>query len=404
MLVRLAWLNLTRSVRRTVLSLGSVITGVAVIIVGQGVIAGFEENAVRAYVDHMGGHVVVRAKGYPTEGLVHPIDTLAPVPVELGQWLETNSRAWTSRTLLVGRAVNGADALSVRVFAVDPARDASVFPRTSWKLDGREPTSGADGALVSTGVARLLDLGPGDRFVLEARTVAGARNALELPVAGVVSVGTPMVDRFGIYVTDDLVGRLVEPGEGVSHVAIRLSDRSTTEAFARELGKRVDADREVVTWIDETAAVLAFNAVRQAALNLLVLALMGMSATGIANTVLMAAYERVAEVGTLRAMGMTRTGVVRLFVLEGAMVGGIGSLLGAAIGTAAVLITAERGIELPMALATTGNLPVSNVLYLRGSGAVVAFAAAFGVLVSVGASLYPAYVASGRPPAEAVRA
>lgn len=404
MLTRLAWLNLLRSPRRTALSLVSVVVGVAVIIVGQGLIAGFEENAIRAQVDQMGGHVTIRARDYPTEGLAHPVDSLAPVPLELGRWLDANSQAWTSRTLLVGRAVHGADALQVRVFGIDPARDPAVFPRAAWKLRGEEPRTASDGALISVGVAQLLDLDVGGTLVLEARTVAGARNALELPVAGVVSAGSALVDRFGLYVTDDLVARLIEPGEGVSHVAVRLTDRSDAARIAAELAAKVDADREVVTWMDETAAVLAFNAIRQAALNLLVLALMGMSATGIANTVLMAAYERIAEVGTLRAMGMTRPGVVRLFVLEGAFVGMIGSALGAAIGTGAVWWTAEAGIELPMALAATGNLPVSNVLFLRVTGGVVAGAAAFGLLVAIGASLLPAWVASGRAPADAVRA
>lgn len=401
-LVRLAWLNLTRSVRRTALSLSAVVVGVAVVIVGQAVIAGFEENAVRAWVDHYGGHVTARPASYPTEGLAHPIDALQPMDLELSRWLDGSTRAWTTRTLAVGRAVAGSDGVPVRVIGFDPARDGSVFPRDPWTLQGREPTTGSDGALLSVGVAGLLDLVPGDRFVLEARTAAGARNALELPVAGVVAVGTPLVDRFGILVTDDLLARLID-ASGASHVSVRLADRDRSDGFAAELAARVGPSREVVTWTQETAAVRAFNAVRQAALNLLVVALLGMSATGIANTVLMATWERMAEIGTLRAMGMTRLGVVRLLVVEGALVGGMGSVLGAMLGGAIVAVVGERGIELPLALATSGNLPVSNLLYLRGSPSVTALAVGFGVGVAVLASLWPAAIAARRAPADAVR-
>ena len=136
---------------------------------------------------------------------------------------------------------------------------------------------------------------------------------------------------------------------------------------------------------------------------LVVLALMGMSATGIANTVLMAAYERVREIGTLRAMGMTRPGVIQLFVLEGALLGAVGGLLGAALGSAIVLWYEGQGIELPLVMAT-GHLPVSNVLYLRSSFAVTARSAVFGLVTAMVASFYPAVIASRPAPAEAVRA
>lgn len=400
--VRLAWLNLTRSVRRTALSLSAVVVGVAVVVVGQAVIAGFEENAVRAWVDHYGGHVTARPASYPTEGLTHPIDALQPVDLELSRWLDASTRAWTTRTLAVGRAVAGADGVPVRIIGFDPARDPSVFPRDPWTLLGVEPTTASDGALLSVGVAGLLELSPGDRLVLEARTAAGARNALEVPVAGVVGVGTPLVDRFGVLVTDDLLARLID-ASGTSHVSVRLGDRDGADAFAAELASRAGPSREVVTWMQETAAVRAFNAVRQAALNLLVVALLGMSATGIANTVLMATWERMAEIGTLRAMGMTRLGVVRLLVVEGALVGAMGSALGATLGGGIVWVVGERGIELPLALATSGNLPVSNLLYLRGSLGVTGLAVGFGVGVAVLASLWPAAIAARRAPADAVR-
>ena len=403
MLLRLAVLNLTRSLRRSLLSMSSVILGVAVIILGQGVIGGFEENAIRAAVDGMVGHVMLRPAHYPTEGLAHPIDSLRPVDPSVAAWLDSHTRSWTPRTLFVAEAVNQGDAMPVRAIAIDPARDASVFPRSTWTIDGSEPISAPDGVLLSTGVAHLLELEAGGSMVLQATTVSGSKNAIEVPVSGVFSAGTPMLDRFGLLLTHDLARQLLQTDAGaVSHVASRLEDRDQTESFAAQLRERVGADREVVTWIEECAPVLAFQAVRQAALNLVVLALMGMSATGIANTVLMAAYERVREIGTLRAMGMTRVGVMQLFVLEGALLGVVGGLIGAALGSVVVLWYAEHGIELPLALAT-GHLPVSNMLYLVFDPMVAAYSAVFGLVVAVAASFYPAVIASRPTPAEAVR-
>jgi ABC-type lipoprotein release transport system permease subunit len=87
-----------------------------------------------------------------------------------------------------------------------------------------------------------------------------------------------------------------------------------------------------VTWVEETQGVRDLQRVRQRGLDLLVVVLLGMSAAGIANTVLMAAYERTREVGTLRAMGMNERAVLALFLAEGTMLGVVGGALGAAAG------------------------------------------------------------------------
>ena len=404
MLLRLALLNLTRSVRRSVLSMSSVVLGTTVIIVNQGVIDGFEENSIRAAVDHMTGHVQVRPAGYPTdEGLSHPLEGARPVDPALAAWLDRNTDAWTPRLMFVGEVVSHADAMPVRAISIDPSRDATVFPRDHWTRVGIEPVRAEDGLMVSSGVAGLLDLEVGDSVILQAHTKGGGRNALELAVAGIFDSGTPLLDVFGVLLTRDLARDLLQVGDAQSHLSIRLHERAQTEAFAAELAQRLGPEQEVLAWIEVCAPILALGSMRQAALNLVALALMLMSATGIANTILMAAYERIAEVGTLRAMGMTRVGVLQLFLLEGTLLGIVGASVGALLGTSIVLWFEGHGIEIPLALAN-GHVPISTVLYLRSDAAVTAFATGFGLFVAIVASIYPAVVASRLPPSEAIRA
>jgi putative ABC transport system permease protein len=396
-MLKLAFLNLTRAVRRSLLSMGAIVAGVAVLIIGQGTVGGFDENTIRAQVDLMSGHVTVRPADYPTEGIAMPLDG-AFVPSD---WTNQLGDTWTTRTRIQAFATVGIDRMRVRIFAFDPERDAQVFPRTAWTIDGREPRTAEDGALVGSGVARLLDVGPGDTLTLEARTREGALNALDVPISGVVSVGSPLIDKFGVLVVDALGDSLVRTGDRVTHVHVRIADRYAAEPMAE--GLSLPAGLETTTWVEQTAGILALGRIRAAALNLLVLALMAMSATGIANTVLMAAHERTREIGTLQAMGMTRSGVVRLFVTEGALLGVAGSVLGALVGGGFVAYFSANGFELPMAFAQSGNIPVSNLLYLQFSRGVILASALFGVFVAAAASVYPAIVASRMRPADAVR-
>jgi putative ABC transport system permease protein len=405
-LLRLSLRNLWRNPRRTLLSLVVVVAGVAVLIMGQGVIGGTKENMIRAQIDGVSSHVVIRQKDYPSEGLVHPTEGAFAVEPALVARLD-QAEVWTTRTVFVPRAVHGPDALRVRGIAYDPERDPKVFPRDEWKVNGDLPTAGKAEVLVGTGTARLLRVKVGDEIMLEARTLDGAINALSVRISGVVRTGQPIVDTLGVLIPLPLAQDLIRSGERSTHVMVRLASRDAADAFLAGLEPLLGEGREAVTWLTEVQPLLDLQRIRQRALNLLVLALMGMSATGIANTVLMAAFERIREVGTLRAMGMTRRGVVSMFLVEGMFMGLAGAVVGGVLGGAVVAYYARVGIDLTASLEASGNannLPVSAMLYFEFSWTVIVGAVAFGTLIAVLASIYPALVASKMPPAEAVRA
>ena len=96
-LVSLGFRNLLRNRRRTLLSMGSVIAGVAVLIMGRSAIGGLTENIIRAQVDTVSGHVVLRPVDYPSVGLTHPVDELLDMAPELQRWLDERSLKWTRR-------------------------------------------------------------------------------------------------------------------------------------------------------------------------------------------------------------------------------------------------------------------------------------------------------------------
>lgn len=407
--VRMALRNIFRSYGRTTLSMLSIVFGVAIIILGRGFIRGTKENIVRAQVDTFSGHVMAVPGDYPKRGLQNPVDHLLELDDADRKWLDENSQAWTERLIFVPRAVRGPDAIRLRAFGFDPSTDESVFPRDAWVLDGTIPESADDGVLISRGVARLLSLEIGQTFVLESRTSAGALNALEVKVAGVLATGNPMFDRIGIFVPKPLTQELVRSGEAFSHLCVRLKRREASARIAAQLQDRLGDRARVTTWFEESEDVLRIQDIRQTMLDIIAFAILAIAATGIANTVLMAAYERVREIGTLRAMGMTRGGVVGLFVTEGVIMGIVGSTLGAALGGWLNWKLSIDGIDLSPMIeqvgdnATFDQIPFSPVLYTENSIQLVLVAVAIGLSIATVASFYPAIIASKLPPAEAVR-
>lgn len=407
-ILRMATRNVFRQTGRTALSLVSIIFGVGVLILGRGFIGGMKENIIRAQIDTVSGHVLAVPAGYPTLGVQHPLDTLLHLDGDQAEWLDGHSQSWTRRTFFTTRIIHGRDAIRARGIGFDPDTDAAVFPREGWRLEGTIPTGAKDGVLVSAGLARMFGVGPGDPLTFEVRTPAGAINALELTVAGVVRSGNPAFDRIGVMMPEPLVRDLVRTGDAFSHLALRLASRDDADSVAAGLRERMGGAR-ITTWHKEAEGLLELQDMRQVMLDVIALALMAIAATGIANTVLMAAYERVREIGTLRAMGMTRGDVVRLFVTEGAIMGVAGALLGAFAGGLTVRHFATHGIDLSGMLEKAGStgayesIPVSVMLYTEVSGTTAVVAAVFGLLVVLLASIYPALIASRLAPAQAVR-
>ncbi len=403
-LLRLAVRNLVRNMRRTVLTTTVIVAGVGVLILGESFIGGIEENIVKSTEDGLSGHVTLRPSGYPTQGIQHPVDELLTITDEVRKGLDAQTRAWTGRVIFAPTAVAGEDSLRVRAIGYDPERDEAVFPRTTWSIDGAWPDPAKDQALATPGVAKLLELEPGDSIVLQVRTHAGAMNALRIELSGIVRTANGAIDRLGVLMPRSLAHKLIAESRP-THVSVRLAHRDLAEAARLPLKALFGDAAEAITWHDDARELLRMQGIRRKALNILVFILLALAAFSIANTILMAAHERVREIGTLRALGMTEQRVVRMFLTEGALMGLVGGLLGAAWGGGLVAWWSVHPIDLTAAMAS-GQMDIqfSAFLYLPFDSTLVAGSVLFGLVVASAASIFPARVASRMLPADAVRA
>ncbi len=407
--LKLSLLNLLRRYGRTTLSMVSVIVGVLVIILGRGTIDGLRESIIRGQIDAMTGHVTALPADYPTAGLSHPLENLLTLDDATTEWLNTNTVGWTQRLLFAPRVVSGMDAVRVRAIGYCPETDTRVFPRGDWNVQGTIPETDSDGILLTRGIARTLSLNKGDSVIVETRTHAGALNALQVPVAGTVSTGNPAIDGLVVFVPMPLAESLVRPNGQFSHLSLLLNRRADADNAAAQLQSLLGNTARTTTWEIEAAPGLEAQDIRQTFLDIIAMALLIMAAAGIANTVLMAAYERIREIGTLRALGLTRRGVMGLFVTEGFVMGLIGSIIGAAAGAWMTWKYSIQGIDMTSFVEQVGasdmmqDLPFSTMLYMNFSVSIIVIAIIVGVTVATVSSFYPAMVASSRNPADATR-
>jgi putative ABC transport system permease protein len=407
-ILSLAFKNLFRSVRRLVLSTFAIVIGTIYLILGQSLIGGIEESIIRSALDGLTGHAQIRVADYPEQGMQHPVDDLVELSPEARAYVEEHSVAVTERTMFAATAVSGSDSMRIRGVVYDPGTDEAVFSRAVWKTEPPDfvPTSEADGAMVGAGLAKLLELNVGDTLVLQARTPAGAINALGVPVGCILNTSNMAIDGSTVFLPKEIGLDLLRT-EVPSHVVVKTKKRDDVTAFSAGVAPLLGEAYEVTTWIEETRELIRIQGIRRRALNILVGVLLLMSGFAIANTILMAAYERVREIGTLRAMGMGKGSVLVLFLAEGGMMGSVAGALGAAIGGYGAWYLSHNPIDMMAAGQNDmlgASIQFSSWLYGQFSlGMVLApFLVALGV--SIVASLYPARLASQMEPADAVKA
>jgi putative ABC transport system permease protein len=123
---------------------------------------------------------------------------------------------------------------------------------------------------------------------------------------------------------------------------------------------------------------------------------------GIVNTMLMSVFERVREIGTLMALGMTPGEIRLLFLLESAILGAAGGLMGVGIGGALLKYFSVVGITITQASQFV-NIPIGTTFYAEFSWKTLGMFFVLAQAVAVLAALYPAYIASKQEPVQALR-
>ncbi len=179
--------------------------------------------------------------------------------------------------------------------------------------------------------------------------------------------------------------------------ALAASGREAAELRAALPGARVDP---LTVLAQDYLQLRNLKARYSYVMILMVLLIAGV---GIVNTILMSVYSRVREIGVLRAYGMVRRDILRLFTLEGLAVGIFGSLLGVAFGALLNLFMVMKGISLDAYAGSVGSMPLSGTLYGEWNPATMIVGFFFGVIVSIIAARIPARRAARMEPTAALR-
>jgi putative ABC transport system permease protein len=296
------------------------------------------------------------------------------------------------------RTYNGAG------LGVDFAREEPVTGLGASLTAGRLPVMGSREILLSAGLAEEVGLEPGDKITLFTKNMYMGLSGMTFTVSGIVLLPVAGFNSSFFWLPLDTAQGFLKMGDRVTEITVLLKKPQALEAGAAQV-KALLADRPELAVKPWTAISGWFSWLSMASriYNVIALFFFVLATTVIVNTTMMVIFERMREIGTVAAMGMTPRQIVRLFFLEAFFIGLIASLAGVGLGSGLTLVFARVGLDFSGALQGM-DFEISPVLYpilsLGSAGLVFVYSVAVAGL----ASFIPSRRAARITPVEALRA
>ncbi|MFI5359341.1 MAG: ABC transporter permease [Halanaerobiales bacterium] len=407
-LTKLAFKNLVRHRNRTIFTSIIIAMAIVIYIFFDSLIGGMTELSYETIIDYESGHLQVMAEGYWEEEDELPLDNLITVDEGLLAEVKNLSGYKASLAELSFSALlsNGIDDLPVIGKGIIPEDFLAVFNLDKQFVEGDIFRQGEYKAVLGKRLAELMDLGIGDYITLLVKDRNNSFNTIDVEIAGLLHTGNPNVNQNIVYLPLELARQALDVEGQASKIIIRLEDKGQAARVAEELEldlKNKNSRLAVYSWEDLEA--FSFLGAAEMEKKVILTIILVIAAIAIINTVILAALERMEEIGMMKALGLQNREIVYTFVLESTGIGIIGGIIGIILGLATVWFLSVYGLDFEalygIDMASFG-LPVLGKIYAVWNPIAFIEVFAFGVLVSLLASILPAYWAADKDPVESI--
>lgn len=401
-LFRLAWRNMWRNWRRTAIALTAIVTGVVVLIFAVGLIYGSDQtifgNAVRFY----GGNIQVHAPGYREKARRLPLVPLADAAAVVAAARERPEVVSAARRIVTGGMVTGREGSHpVVITAVEPGVEGDTSIVAENVGAGRYLDPADESAIyIGQGLADKLGVAVGDRVSLLGRARNESMRQHSMTIVGIYDLGVPDAETTMVYIPLGRAQTLYKLPDQATEVALTLQRVGQEEAVMAALAEALPG-YDLDSWETlrpELRETLDTKGTFSSIFGMVVILI---ACIGILNLMLMAVFERTREMGVLAALGMKGRDIMALFLVEGTLIGALGATIGCLLGVLLVWLVAQVGFDISSysGMGEISALMGTHIYPAVTAGQVLSRGLAV-TLIAMLASLYPAWLAARREPAE----
>lgn len=403
MYLKLAWRNIWRNKRRTVITVASVFFAVLLTVIMHSATTGLYEKMVNDIVSFSSGYIQVHQKGYWNERV---IDNAFAEDAKLEKLLKEKPgiQAFVPRLESFALASSGEITKGVMVIGIVPGQESALTHLEKCIVKGNYLAASDTAALISEGVAKSLGLKIQDTIVLIGQGYHGSGAAARFPVKGIVSLASPELNKRMIYLPLSQAQNMYGAPGLLTSVSLQLYNADDMPELLNMLKAETDSSHyEIMSWkemmpeLDQL--IEADQSGHMITINILYLVI----SFGLFGTILMMTNERIREMGILVAIGMKKHVLAFIFLLEILLIALVATLAGAAVSIPLILYFRTYPVRFTGKLATVyESYGMNPVISLSASPAIFLSQAAIVFSIALVLATYPVIKISRLNPVEAI--
>ncbi|MFO7848750.1 MAG: FtsX-like permease family protein [Spirochaetia bacterium] len=398
-LIKLAFKNLFRHKRRTLITSIAIAVGLAMFILIDSMLVGIEEDSTRNLVLYETGSARIMNTQFWEEHENLPLTHGIEEPQPILDTLDSAGIDAAPRTVFRGELIMQQDpypetgSIQAQITAIDPQRDPDVYLIDESIDKGRFLEEDTLEAVIGAWLAEDIGAELGYPLTIVTRTREGFFQTIDLEIVGLANTPNPLVNRTGIFIPIKTADYYLQMGGGVTQIDTAFPYQMDTEEITSKIQNAALASRPgltVVDWKILGKDFVALAAAKSSGTKVILFLVFIIAAVGISNTMLMSVYERVREIGMLRALGMRRHEIRLAFLLEAGGIGLIGASVGVLIGVLLNIPLVNIGIDYSELMRDADmGYRVTGVMRGLWSSATILTAFLTGVVLSVVMAFIP---------------
>jgi len=402
MLSKIAWRNIWRNRRRSLIIISSMVVGYAALIFMDSLMTGMIRQMLSNQIGTYTAHIEIHRTGYMDNPI---IQNFIPEPGGIKKVLDADGdvTSYCERVLTFGMISSASASAGVTIVGIEPGNEKKVTTLDDYLIRGHYLTGNEREIMLSEELSEKLEVDVGDKVVAMASGMDGTIGSELFRVVGIFRTPNVQFDRMHIYIPQSSARALLSMEEGTMEFAVTVSDINVVDRIKEKISSRLGPSLEVLTYRDIHPFLIAqfdlFNRMMLIFYSVLGVAIM----FGVINTMLMAVMERINEFGILSSIGMSAGRIFSMVLLEGLMLGIAGTVIGVTMGVALSLIFARIGIDFSIFRESLAYFGAGAVIYPVLTAKGIITAALIVPATSIIGTLYPGSKAARLEPIEALR-
>ncbi len=398
----MAFRDLGRNKRRSILSALAVSLATTLLIFMASIVRGEFRGALQNGIRLQTGHLQVRAASYEENKVSLAWEDLVENPAQVTGQLKALPQVQDATPRLIASGILSLSDHSrgVQVIGMDPVAEANQIFRQGVIAGDFLTSEDREGIMIGKPLADRFGLNAGERVNLLINTSNGDVDEQLFTIRGIYTTNVFPYDENTVFMPLAKAQAFAGAENHASLIFVLLKDQEQTEPVAAAL---TSSNYQIVTWQDLNELSVQFEQFAGAYMVILYLIILGITATVVTNTLVMAVYERTREIGILSAIGMKGRRIMSAFLTEAALLATAGVIGGLILGGLITAYVGSVGLVIPATQGITGILIGDKIYpYITSQDVINLTITAY--VITLFASLYPATLAARMEPVEALHA